>query len=120
MKVNVATRVIGGFSIVTLLLLLLGLSSYLTNLSLKDSSNMMQTLSLPALKSTSHIAERLNEQQRQVLTAYYTQASTKLPDIRKAFEQDSRQFSYEIANLSLLVAQQPQLLAQVSKLSSSF
>lgn len=120
MKVNVATRVIGGFSIVTLLLLLLGLSSYLTNLSLKDSSNMMQTLSLPALKSTSHIAERLNEQQRQVLTAYYTQASTKLPDIRKAFEQDSRQFSDEIANLSQLVAQQPQLLAQVSKLSSSF
>ena len=66
MKVNVATRVIGGFSIVTLLLVLLGFTSYLTNISLKDSSAMMQELSLPALKSTNHLTESLSEQQRQV------------------------------------------------------
>ncbi|MGL4711301.1 MAG: CHASE3 domain-containing protein, partial [Shewanella sp.] len=52
MKFNVATRVIGGFGIITLLLVLLGFTSYLTNNSLKASSAMMQELSLPALKST--------------------------------------------------------------------
>ncbi|MGL5392302.1 MAG: MCP four helix bundle domain-containing protein, partial [Shewanella sp.] len=120
MKVNVATRVIGGFSIVTLLLLLLGFSSYLTNLSLKDSSTMMQTLSLPALKSTTHLAERLNEQQRQVLTAYYAKTSTKMPEFRRAFEQDSAKFTHEIKNITELAAEQPELLAQISTLTSSF
>ncbi|MCG9964291.1 MAG: methyl-accepting chemotaxis protein [Shewanella sp.] len=120
MKVNVATRVIGGFSVVTLLLVLLGFTSYLTNISLKDSSTMMQQLSLPALKSTNHLTESLSEQQRQVLIAYHAPKSLLIPDIRKVFNDHSGQFKNEISNLTLLVQKQNNLSSLISQLSNSF
>lgn len=120
MKVNVATRVIGGFSIVTLLLMLLGFTSYLTNISLKDSSAMMQELSLPALKATNYLTESLSEQQHQVLIAYHAPKSTDIPDIRRLFDDNSNQFKNEIVNLTQLVKSQTNLPALISELSDSF
>ncbi|MFB2681864.1 methyl-accepting chemotaxis protein [Shewanella mangrovisoli] len=120
MKVNVATRVIGGFSVVTLLLVLLGFTSYLTNISLKDSSAMMQELSLPALKATNHLTETLSEQQRQVLIAYHAAKSSNIPDIRKVFNDHGTQFKNEISNLTQLVRGQANLSALISQLDGSF
>lgn len=120
MKVNVATRVIGGFSVVTLLLVLLGFTSYLTNISLKDSSAMMQELSLPALKATNHLTETLSEQQRQVLIAYHAPKSSNIPDIRKVFNDHGTQFKNEISNLTQLVQGQANLSALISQLDGSF
>ncbi|MFB2779477.1 methyl-accepting chemotaxis protein [Shewanella mangrovisoli] len=120
MKVNVATRVIGGFSVVTLLLVLLGFTSYLTNISLKDSSAMMQELSLPALKATNHLTETLSEQQRQVLIAYHAPKSSNIPDIRKVFNDHGTQFKNEISNLTHLVQGQANLSSLISQLDGSF
>ncbi|MFV0595004.1 methyl-accepting chemotaxis protein [Shewanella sp.] len=120
MKVNVATRVIGGFSVVTLLLVLLGFTSYLTNISLKDSSAMMQELSLPALKATTHLTESLSEQQRQVLIAFHAPKSSNIPDIRKVFNDHGEQFKNEISNLTQLVQGQTNLSSLISQLDDSF
>ncbi|MFB2661214.1 methyl-accepting chemotaxis protein [Shewanella mangrovisoli] len=120
MKVNVATRVIGGFSVVTLLLVLLGFTSYLTNISLKDSSAMMQELSLPALKATNHLTETLSEQQRQVLIAYHAPKSSNIPDIRKVFNDHGTLFKNEISNLTQLVQGQANLSSLISQLDGSF
>lgn len=120
MKLNVATRVIGGFGIVTLLLVLLGFTSYLTNNSLKASSAMMQELSLPALKSTHHLNETLSEQQRQVLIAYHTSKSANVPNIRQVFNEHSAQFKDGIANLTQLVKNQTQLPSLISQLNANF
>lgn len=120
MKVNVATRVIGGFSVVTLLLVLLGFTSYLTNISLKDSSAMMQELSLPALKATTHLTESLSEQQRQVLIAFHAPKSSNIPDIRKVFSDHGSQFKNEISNLTQLVQGQANLSSLISQLDGSF
>lgn len=120
MKVNVATRVIGGFSVVTLLLVLLGFISYLTNINLKDSSAMVQHLSLPALKATNHLTKSLGEQQRQVLIAYHAPKSPLITDIRKVFNDHSAQFKNEINKLTLLVQHQHNLSASITQLTESF
>lgn len=71
MKLNVATRVIAGFAVVTLLLLLLGAVSWFTNNELKNTTEVLQQLSIPALKSTGELGETLSEQQRLVLVGYH-------------------------------------------------
>ncbi|MBO2598317.1 hypothetical protein [Shewanella algae] len=48
MKLNVATRVIAGFAVVTLLLILLGAVSWFTNNELKNTTEVLQQLSIPA------------------------------------------------------------------------
>lgn len=59
MKLNVATRVIGGFSVVTLLLIVLGVASLVTNDNIKSSTLVLQDLSLPALKSSNGLTQNL-------------------------------------------------------------
>ncbi|MCH1929775.1 methyl-accepting chemotaxis protein [Shewanella sp. A25] len=120
MKVNVATRVVGGFGVVTLLLMLLGLTSYLTNINLKESSAMTQELSLPALKATNRLTETLSEQQRQVLVAYHATKSSNIPEIRAQFNTHANQFKTEITRLTQLVKNQPKLSAEIKQLNDSF
>ncbi|MGI2067099.1 methyl-accepting chemotaxis protein [Shewanella sp. MF08487] len=120
MKFNVATRVIGGFGIVILLLVLLGFTSYLTNNSLKESSAMMQELSLPALKSTNHLSETLSEQQKQILIAYHAPKATTIPSIRAVFDSHTSRFKDEIAKLSQLLKNHPNFGSLTTQLNSSF
>ncbi|QYJ78141.1 methyl-accepting chemotaxis protein [Shewanella acanthi] len=120
MKVNVATRVVGGFGVVTLLLMLLGLTSYLTNINLKESSAMTQELSLPALKATNRLTETLSEQQRQVLVAYHSTKSSNIPELRAQFNTHANQFKTEITRLTQLVTSQPKLSAEIKQLNDSF
>lgn len=120
MKVNVATRVIGGFGIVTLLLVLLGLTSYLTNNHLKSNSAMMQELSLPALKSTNQLTEILSQQQRQVLIGYHSPKSAEIPTIRKEFNNHSSQFKNELSHLGQIVQSESALSSSIAALQKSF
>ena len=120
MKFTVATRVIGGFSVVTLLLIALGVTSLITNDNLKDSTTMMQELSIPALESTSHLSETLSEQQRQILVAYHTARSNDIPALRNGFAALGKSFNTELNNLSVLVKDQAQFTNVISKLKSSY
>ncbi|NMH64878.1 methyl-accepting chemotaxis protein [Shewanella salipaludis] len=120
MKINVATRVIGGFSVVTLLLILLGGASLFNNSKLKSSTLMLQELSLPALESTGHLSETISEQQRQILMAYHTSRSSKIPAIQKAFAEHSKQFQAEFNTLSTLVQDQNNFTTVLSQLKSSY
>ncbi|NRB22771.1 methyl-accepting chemotaxis protein [Shewanella sp.] len=106
MKMNVATRVIGGFSIVTLLLVGLGAASLLTNSKLKTSTQVLQEVSIPALESSGHLLHGIAQQEKQILVAYHTKHSQALPPISKQFSTLDQEFSAKIAQLSSIVGQQ--------------
>jgi len=108
MKMNVATRVIGGFSIVTLLLIALGGASLLTNSKLKTSTQVLQEFSLPALESSGHLVESLSLQETQLLTAYHSDKSDKIPAIETKFSKYNQTFLNELDSLSNIVSTQKQ------------
>ncbi|MGS0726611.1 methyl-accepting chemotaxis protein, partial [Shewanella sp. 0m-11] len=85
MKLNVATRVIGGFTVVTLLLIVLGAASWFTNNQLKTSTQVLQELSLPALKTSNQLSQTLSQQEKQVLMAYHSQSAAMIPTINAQF-----------------------------------
>ncbi|BCV42008.1 methyl-accepting chemotaxis protein [Shewanella algae] len=109
MKLNVATRVIAGFAVVTLLLLLLGAVSWFTNNELKNTTEVLQQLSIPALKSTGELGETLSEQQRLVLVGYHVTKANKLPPIQQQFASQKQNFKAQFASLSKLVQHEPGL-----------
>ncbi|MFT5235391.1 MAG: methyl-accepting chemotaxis protein [Shewanella sp.] len=106
MKLNVATRVIGGFSVVTLLLIALGGASLLTNSELKTSTQILQQLSLPAIESTSHLLQNLSLQEKEILLAYHTAKSDQVPSLKAQFAAHSQSFNNELNTLSRLLASQ--------------
>ncbi|BCV46274.1 methyl-accepting chemotaxis protein [Shewanella algae] len=123
MKLNVATRVIAGFAVVTLLLILLGAVSWFTNNELKNTTEVLQQLSIPALKSTGELGETLSEQQRLVLVGYHVTKANKLPPIQQQFASQKQSFKVQFASLSKLVQHEPglkEILPQVERNYQAF
>lgn len=103
MKLNVATRVIGGFSVVTLLLIVLGVASLVTNDNIKSSTLVLQDLSLPALKSSNGLTQNLALQEKQLLVAFHSKQSKELPQVRSQFTSLSKGFITELDQLNRII-----------------
>ncbi|MCT8985549.1 methyl-accepting chemotaxis protein [Shewanella phaeophyticola] len=120
MKINVATRVIGGFGVVTLLIVFLGVVTLLSNNSIKDGTTILKTISLPALETTSVLNENLNTQQIEALVAYYSTHSSNIPTVEKKLSDLNSRFENDLTSLSDLVSQQTQLTASLNALTQSY
>lgn len=121
MKLNVATRVIGGFSVVTLLLIALGVASLITNENIKSSTLVLQDLSIPALESSNHLTQSLALQEKQLLVAFHTSRSEKMPKVEQNFGEYSQSFLNEIGTLqSIISGHQQELDSQISALKSNY
>ncbi|MBT1443634.1 MCP four helix bundle domain-containing protein [Shewanella sp. JM162201] len=120
MRMKVATRVIGGFGFITLLLILLGLASLWTNSQLKQSTAVVQELSMPALEATSHLTETLSEQQRLLLKAFHSKSAASVPPIEQSFVKLGQEFQNKYASLSSLLANQSEFSSELNTLRSSF
>jgi methyl-accepting chemotaxis protein len=120
MKINVATRVIGGFTVVTLLLMVLGGVNMLSNNSIKDGTTILKTISLPALETTSILSENLSTQQIEALFAYYSTHSSKIPAIEKKLTDLDNTFESDLTRLNTLVKSQSQLTTPLIGLTKSY
>ncbi|MBM7071477.1 methyl-accepting chemotaxis protein [Shewanella sp. 202IG2-18] len=120
MKISVAMRVIGGFSIVTLMLIILGLMSHRTNNSSRESTMVMQEVSLPALKATSFLSENLSEQRRLALQAFHTNEASKVPNIQNQFQNSSTQFNQRLNEIEALMRSNERLLNQASAIRNQY
>ncbi|PKG57849.1 methyl-accepting chemotaxis protein [Shewanella sp. Choline-02u-19] len=120
MKLNVATRVIGGFTVVTFLLIVLGTASWFTNNKLKTSTTLLQELSLPALESSNLLSQTLSQQEKQILVAYHSPDSKAIPAIKSQFASASRTFSQELSKLTTLVSDKSDFSQVIRKLKSSY
>ncbi|MCW3173011.1 HAMP domain-containing methyl-accepting chemotaxis protein [Shewanella subflava] len=120
MKINVATRVIGGFSAVTLLLIILGGVTLLGNNSIKDGTKILQQVSLPALESTNLLSENLSSQQIESLQGYYSNHSSKIPALEKNIANENKKFQTEFSKLTSLISGQAQLAQPLNQLKSAY
>ncbi|MCL1125186.1 methyl-accepting chemotaxis protein [Shewanella surugensis] len=120
MKMNVATRVIGGFSVVTLLLIILGTASLLTNNKLKTSTSVLQYVSIPALKSSNSLSSSLFLQEKQNITAFYSQDPNEIPNLKSNFDTYSQQFTDELDALSSQVKNEADFNVVLSNLKSNY
>ncbi|MDO6773907.1 methyl-accepting chemotaxis protein [Shewanella sp. 3_MG-2023] len=120
MKINVATRVIGGFTVVTLLLIVLGGVSLLTNNSIKDSTSTLQQVSLPALTATGELTQNLSAQQIHILFGYYTDQSAQIPAVKKNINTESVEFNKKLNNLTGLISGRQEFSSNLSQLKNSY
>ncbi|GIU11829.1 MULTISPECIES: methyl-accepting chemotaxis protein [unclassified Shewanella] len=120
MKLNVATRVIAGFTVVTILLLVLGAASWLTNNQLKSSTQVLQDLSLPALESSGILSQTLSEQEKLILVAYHSQDNSELAEIDSQYSTTNQTFNRELTKLSALVSNNTELNNVIQTLKSHY
>jgi methyl-accepting chemotaxis protein len=113
MKITVATRVIGGFGIITLLLVILGVVA-LSSLSTIDSATEeVNTLALPTVSGSSQLKVSFLNMGRLTTEFYYESTLDGLSSKKTAFVDSQTNFENELRVLTSVVSKEKDLRASL-------
>ncbi|GAW94457.1 MULTISPECIES: methyl-accepting chemotaxis protein [Colwellia] len=123
MNLTVAVKIIGGFAIISILLIVISVIS-LSNLNtISESTQRQNTLAIPTLKASNKLALDLSQMNNLSLKGYYQLDLTLLAEELRHFKNINSQFSQQISDLKQIVASEQDLLAnlnQVDQLYANF
>ncbi|ALO36029.1 chemotaxis protein [Colwellia sp. MT41] len=123
MNLTVAVKIIGGFAIISILLIVISVIS-LSNLNtISESTQRQNTLAIPTLKASNKLALDLSQMNNLSLKGYYQSDLTLLAEELRHFKNTNSQFSQQISDLKQIVASEQDLLAnlnQVDQLYANF
>ncbi|MDB2386198.1 methyl-accepting chemotaxis protein [Shewanella sp.] len=121
MKLNVVSRVIGGFTLITVLLIILGLASWLANNKLQTSTRLLQQLSLPALALSNKLSQILLTQENHIVVAYHSaNTPNEITAEKTRFSKGSNTFTQDLAKLTTVVRHRQELHHAISQLESRY
>ena len=107
MKITVATRVVGGFAIITLLLVILGVVAVSFLSSIDSATEEVNTLALPTVSGSSQLKVSFLNMGRLSTEAYYEDTLDGLKNKKIAFETSQSNFNSELRILTSVVSKEP-------------
>jgi len=113
MKITVATRVVGGFAIITLLLVILGVVAVSFLSSIDSATEEVNTLALPTVSGSSQLKVSFLNMSRLSTEAYYEDTLDGLKNKKIAFETSQSNFNSELRILTSVVSKEPDLRASL-------
>lgn len=109
MKITVATRVIGGFAIITLFLVILGIVAVSSLSSIDSATEEVNTLALPTVSGSSQLKVSFLNMGRLTTEAYYEETIDGLSTKQSAFESSQTNFENELRTLTSVVSSEQDL-----------
>ncbi len=119
-KLTVARKVIGGFLITAVLLVLLGLNSVAILNDITTSSEKVNNLSIPALESTGTLQQRFVAMSKTTLLDYYANTEAETSASEELFSNQKLQIEDELKELRRTVSEEPSLKKQIPVVDKSF
>ena len=113
MKITVATRVVGGFAIITLLLVMLGVVAVSFLSSIDSATEEVNTLALPTVSGSSQLKVSFLNMGRLSTEAYYEDTLNGLKYKKTAFETSKSNFNSELRILTSVVSKEQDLRASL-------
>lgn len=99
MKITVAMRVIGGFAIISLLLLIIGISSLVNFSSINSATEEVNNLAIPTLNGSNQLKVSFLNMGRLTVEGYYETDSGALKTQRENFEISQGNFETEVSSV---------------------
>ncbi|MEE2002748.1 methyl-accepting chemotaxis protein [Alkalimonas sp. MEB108] len=115
MKLTVALRVIGGFGIISLLLLLIGISAYLSLNSINNSTTQVNNVSIPALENSSALQSQFVILSKISLQAFYATEVDEISRFQRQFNQERETFNRSAQNLQQALENEDELRSAYSQ-----
>ncbi|WP_293748885.1 methyl-accepting chemotaxis protein [uncultured Paraglaciecola sp.] len=109
MKITVATRVVGGFAIITLLLVILGVVAVSSLSSIDSATEEVNTLALPTVSGSSQLKVSFLNMGRLTTESYYEETLDGLSAKKTAFEDSQANFDAELRILTGVVSKEKDL-----------
>jgi methyl-accepting chemotaxis protein len=123
MNLTVAVKIIGGFAIISILLIVISTIS-LSNLNtISESTQQQNTLAIPTLKASNKLALELSQMSNLTLKGYYQTDLELLAGDLKNYRNIEVLFTQRLSELKTIVASEQGLLTnltQVDQLFSNF
>jgi methyl-accepting chemotaxis protein len=120
MKLTVAMKIIGGFTIISLLLILTSVISWNSLATIGDATKQQNELAIPTLKGSNKLANDLTNIGNLTLRAYYQTELSALAKNRTAFNSDKNNFRAQLKNLKSVVSGEANLIANLRKVDSVY
>ncbi|WP_340678476.1 methyl-accepting chemotaxis protein [Paraglaciecola sp.] len=109
MKITVATRVVGGFALITILLFLLGIVAVTNLKSIEHATEQVNTLTIPTVAGSSQLKVSFLNMGRLTTEAFYETDVKELKTKKESFEKSKANFDNEIRSLTSIVSKDPEL-----------
>ncbi len=120
MNLTVALKIIGGFTIISILMIVISTIS-LSNLNtISESTQQQNTMAIPTLKSSNKLALELSQMNSLSLKAYYQPDLTVLAAQLKEYKAITKVFTQQLSELKQTVANEQDLLSNLSKVDRLF
>jgi methyl-accepting chemotaxis protein len=106
MKITIATRVVGGFTIITLLLVILGVVAVSGLSTIDSATEEVNTLALPTVSGSSQLKVSFLNMGRLTTEANYEKTLDGLRDKKASFEDSQTNFDNELRILTAVVSKE--------------
>tara|TARA_R110000737_G_scaffold41126_1_gene61683 strand:+ start:2612 stop:4630 length:2019 start_codon:yes stop_codon:yes gene_type:complete len=120
MKLTVAMKIIGGFAIISLLLILTSVISWNSLNTIGDATTQQNELAIPTLKGSNKLASDLTGIGNLTLRAYYQTTLAPLAENQSAFDADKENFRSQLKNLKSIVQNEASLITNLRKVDSVY
>ncbi|WP_430457043.1 methyl-accepting chemotaxis protein [Rheinheimera sp.] len=120
MKLTVALRIIGGFGVISVLLLIIGLTSYSSLNNISDSTSQVNTISIPALENSATLKSEFVIMSKITLQAFYTDEVKKITAFETAFAAEKDAYDAAAKNLQSVVSSEPVLAASFKDVTGQY
>lgn len=120
MKITVATRVIGGFVTISVLLMIISVSSLINLNSVGDATEEVNQLALPTLKGSNSLKASFLTMGRLTFEAYIEESLEGLNEKQTSFNESKEKFEAEYNKLAKVVVNDPELKQTLASVKVSY
>ncbi|GLX82840.1 methyl-accepting chemotaxis protein [Thalassotalea eurytherma] len=120
MKLTVAMKIIGGFTILSLLLVITSLMSIMNLDTISDSAKQQNELATPTLQGSNELATAIAKMGNVTLKAFYQSDLESINANKTEYQAIEDRFTKTLKRLKSTVSSEPQLASNVKSVESSF
>lgn len=120
MKLTVALRIVGGFGVISLLLLFIGITSYSKLSTIRDSTSLVNTISIPALENSAVLQSEFVKMSKISLQAFYAEEVKKVSELETQFAAEKALYDTAATSLQSVVAEEPELSSSFKLVSTTY
>ena len=120
MNITVKNRVIGGFTIISALLVLISIISLTSLNSIDTAAKEVNNLAVPTVSGSSQLRVSFGHMDRLTITAYYQKDEAELENNLSAFQSSAQTFEQELSRLKTVVSGQTELKRTLESAASIY
>ena len=120
MKLTVALRVIGGFGIISLLLLIIGVTAYISLSNISESTAEVNQISIPALENSASMQSEFVIMSKLGLQAFNASSLSEVDQLHKQFQNEQQTYQASAERLMNAVKNEKTLQTAANEVSQTY